>query len=67
MNEVENSFTTIAAALLGAITAASITYYLSLRKADIETRMIAGAKLRAAFAPEIAKYNLIPDNDLTTF
>ncbi len=61
------SFTTITAALLGAITGATITYYCSLRKADIEARRVAGAKLRAAFAPEIAKYNLFSDNELSSF
>jgi hypothetical protein len=61
------SYTTIIAALLGAILGATGTYWFSLKKAEIDARRVAGAKLRAAFAPEIAKYNLIADNDLRPY
>jgi hypothetical protein len=48
------AFIGIFGTLLGVI----IAYFLSLRAAKLQCRRIAGAKLRAAFAPEIAKYYL---------
>ncbi len=53
---------TVIAALIGVIgtlLGVIIAYSLSLRTAKIQHRRIAGAKLRAAFAPIIAKYNVL--------
>lgn len=53
---------TIIAAIIGVIgtlLGVIIAYLLSQRAAKIQCRRIAGAKLRAAFAPEIAQYDLL--------
>lgn len=45
------------------LVAVIIAYFLSLRAAKLQWRRVAGAKLRAAFAPEIAKYGLFMKKD----
>lgn len=45
----------VGATLLGVI----ISYYLSLRLTKKQTRRVAGAKLRAVFAPQMAEYTLL--------
>jgi hypothetical protein len=42
-------------AVVGAFIGAAITFWFSLRLAEINAKRLAGMKLRAAFAPEIAK------------
>jgi hypothetical protein len=44
--------------IIGVLLGALFGYFLSLRAAKLQWRRVAGAKLRAAFAPEIAKYYL---------
>jgi len=45
----------VGATLLGII----ISYWLSVRLIKKQVRMVAGAKLRAAFAPQMAEYTLM--------
>ncbi len=49
-------FIALLGASVGAILGAIITYFCSLKLSERNHRKIAGAKLRAAFAPEIAEY-----------
>ncbi len=58
MQPIEVAIIGVGGTLLGAIAGAAITYYFALRIAKTNTRIIAGIKLRAAFAPEIAIYKL---------
>ena len=51
-----SAFIVIVSTSVGAIVGAIITYFCSLKIAERNHRKIAGAKLRAAFAPEIAEY-----------
>ena len=53
-----SAFIAIVSTSVGAIVGAIITYFCSLKIAERNHRKIAGAKLRAAFAPEIAEYKV---------
>jgi len=44
--------------IIGTLLGVVIGYFFSLRAVKLQWHRIAGAKLRAAFAPEIAKYDL---------
>lgn len=50
--------------IIGTLLGVIIAYFLSLRAAKAQCRRIAGARLRAVFAPEIAQYNLLPEGQI---
>jgi hypothetical protein len=52
--------------IIGTLAGVIIAYFLSLRAAKVQCLRIVGAKLRAAFAPEIAKYDLFRDSIMLT-
>ncbi len=49
--------------ILGTLLGVIIGYLLSARVAKLQWRRISGGKMRAAFAPEIAKYYLLMKKD----
>lgn len=57
MQPSEVAFIGVGGTLLGVFLGAVIIYYFSLRISEKNARKAAGAKLRAAFAPIIAKYS----------
>jgi hypothetical protein len=50
--------------IFGTLLGVILGYFLSLNAAKSQCRRIAGAKLRAAFAPEIAQYDLIEEGKI---
>jgi len=60
------AFISVGGALLGVFVGSYCTYRFSLKAAETQARKIAGAKLWAAFAPEIAKYDLFRDSVMLT-
>jgi len=50
--------------IFGTLLGVILGYFLSLNAAKAQCRRIAGAKLRAAFAPEIAQYDLTEEGKI---
>lgn len=56
----------MAIGIIGTLLGVIIAYFLSLSAAKLQWHRIAGAKLRAAFAPQVAQYDLFRDSKMLT-